>query len=237
MREYHVRICERLSGKFRWSTRLSIYTKGKQRAAEIGNKVFLFLKNKLQLPINMEKSGICNPGNFRILGYSFVPVYEKGAKGRYQLVVSEKSWKRLKAEIKEVTRKTSPLTIAERISKLKLLQRGWLNYFRLASITAKIQAVDSWVRNRLRYCIWHDWKKPDRRRKNLIRLGVPQGKAYTYSRSRKGGWAIAQSPILNTTVTLERLRKRGYESAEAYYQKVGPMFNEPLYTRPVCIVV
>jgi len=25
-------------------------------------------------------------------------------------------------------------------------------------------------------------------------------------------WAIAQSPILGTTITLERLRKRGYEA-------------------------
>ncbi|MCG8320786.1 MAG: hypothetical protein MI921_14890 [Cytophagales bacterium] len=25
------------------------------------------------------------------------------------------------------------------------------------------------MRNRLRYCIWHDWKKPERKRKNMIR--------------------------------------------------------------------
>jgi hypothetical protein len=91
----------------------------------------------------------------------------------------------------------------------------------------------SWVRNRLRYCIRTEWKKPERKRKNQIRLGVPQGKAYAFSRTRKGGWAIAQSPILITTITLERLRKRGYESMNEYYEKVSPMFNEPLYTRPV----
>ena len=68
-------------------------------------------------------------------------------------------------------------------------------------------------------------KKPERKRKNLIRLGVPYGKAFAFSRTRKGGWAIAQSPILNTTITLERLSKRGYESMEVYYQKVSSMFN------------
>jgi len=62
---------------------------------------------------------------------------------------------------------------------------------------------------------------------------VEQGKAYAYSRTRKGGWAIAQSPILVTTITLERLIKRGYESMSEYYLKVSPIFNEPLYTRPV----
>ncbi|MFN8415325.1 MAG: group II intron maturase-specific domain-containing protein [Cytophagaceae bacterium] len=109
-------------------------------------------------------------------------------------------------------------------------KRGWLNYFCLANMASKLQRIDAWVRNRLRYCIWTDWKKPERKRKNLVRLGVPYGKAYAFSRTRKGGWAIAQSPILTTTITLDRLRKRGYESLESYYQKVSPMFNEPLYT-------
>ncbi len=52
-----------------------------------------------------------------------------------------------------------------------------------------------------------------------------------------GGWAVAQSPILITTVTLKRLAKRGYESMLDYYKKVAPQLNEPLYTRPVRTVV
>ena len=214
----------------RYADDFSIYCKSDHAARKIGNKVFLFLKNKLKLTINREKSGIRRPSQFQILGYGFVSSYEKGAKGQFQLVVSDKSIAKLKRELKVITRKTSPMSFDERIQKLKALQRGWLNYFRLGNMTSKLQRIDAWVRNRLRYCIWHDWKKPERKRKNLIRLGVPYGKAFAFSRTRKGSWAIAQSPILNTTITLERLRKRGYESMEGYYQKVSPMFNEPLYT-------
>ena len=49
-----------------------------------------------------------------------------------------------------------------------------------------------------------------------------------------GGWAVAQSPILVTTVTLERLRKRGYEAMLACYEKIAPsrFTGTPLYTRP-----
>jgi RNA-directed DNA polymerase len=214
----------------RYADDFSIYTKGKQRAQEIGNQVYLFLNNKLKLSINRAKSGIHRPTSFTILGFGFRSTYQKNAKGKYQLIVSEKSWKSLKAALKEITRKTRPMSFEMRMQKLKQVQRGWLNYFRLANIGSKLQRIDSWLRNRIRYCIWHDWKKPERKRKNLIRLGVPYGKAYAFSRTRKGGWAIAQSPILTTTITLERLRKRGYESLEVYYQKVSPMFNEPLYT-------
>ena len=53
-------------------------------------------------------------------------------------------------------------------------------------------------------------KNSERKRKNLIRLGVDQGQAYAWSRTRMGGWAVAQSPILRTTITVTRLKKRGY---------------------------
>jgi hypothetical protein len=48
-----------------------------------------------------------------------------------------------------------------------------------------------------------------------------------------GGWAVAQSPILVTTITLLRLAKRGYQSLLEYYLKISPQFNEPLITVPL----
>jgi RNA-directed DNA polymerase len=221
----------------RYADDFSIYTKSNYAARKIGNNIFLFLKNKLKLPINREKSGIRKPVNFTILGFGFVPTYVKGERGKYQLIVCEKGWKTLKQKLKVITRKTTPCTFDERIERLKEVQRGWLGYYRMASIHAKLKDLDGWVRNRLRYCIWHHWKKPERKRKNLIRLGVDHDHAYAWSRTRKGGWAIAQSPILITTITLERLRKRGYDSMLLHYEKIAPHLNEPLYTRTVRTVV
>ena len=180
---------------------------------------------------------IRKPVNFEILGCRFVPTYERGVKGKYQVVVSEKSWKTLKQKLKLITRKTTPSSLSERIRKLKEVQRGWINYFRIGSIYGKLKDLDGWLRNRLRYCIWTDWKKPERKRKNLMRLGIDYGHAYAWSRTRMGGWRVAQSPILNTTITLKRLEKKGYESLLSYYLKVSPQFSEPLYTRPVRTVV
>ncbi len=221
----------------RYADDFSIYTKTKATAKEVGNSIFLFLQNKLKLPINREKSGIRKPVQFEVLGYKFVPTYIKGEKGRYQMVVSEKGWNNLQQKVKSITRKTSQLSFEERITKLNEVQRGWLNYYRMASITGKLGTMDSWIRNRLRYCIWKDWKKPERKRKNLIRLGIDQNTAYQWSRTRMGGWAAAQSPILGTTITLVRLKKRGYESMLEHYRKVAPQLNEPLYARTARTVV
>jgi RNA-directed DNA polymerase len=199
----------------------SIYCKTETEARKKGNQVYRYLRDKLKLPINREKSGIRRPMNFSLLGYGFVPAYQKGIKGQYQLIVEKSRWKQPKAKLKKETRKTIPMTFDERIQKIKEIQRGWINNFCLANIQGKLNELDGWLRNRLRYCIWHDWKKRERKRKNLIRLGISPRDAFRWSRSRLGGWAIAQSPILNTTITVKRLIKRGYEPMLVWYQKVA----------------
>jgi len=75
-------------------------------------------------------------------------------------------------------------------------------------------------------------KKSERKRKNLIRLGINQGMAYAWSRTRMGGWAVVQSPILRTTITIKRLKMRGYVSLTEYY-KLASIIIEPPYTKPV----
>ena len=138
-------------------------------------------------------------------------------------MVSEKAWQRLKERLKQATRKTKPMTFDERITEINQIQRGWLNYFRGTSIQGKLRDLDGWLRNRLRYCIWHDWKKPERKRKNLIRLGIDASHAYQWSRTRKGGWAVAQSPIMGTTITVARLKQRGYTPLTDLFHELNPV--------------
>ena len=71
-------------------------------------RLILFLKNRLKLPINREKSGIRKPVQFVILGHKFVPTYKKREKDRYQVVVIDRKWKTLKQDLKTITRKTAP---------------------------------------------------------------------------------------------------------------------------------
>ena len=201
----------------RYADDFSIYVRSEAAAKRVGNSIFVFLRDQLHLPINREKSGIRRPITFKILGYGFVPTYRKGEKGRYQLVVDKSRWKSLKTKLKGLTRKTTPFTFDERIQAINQTLRGWINYFRLASIHQHLKTLEYWLRNRLRYCIWHDWKKPDKKRRSLIRLGVDPGIAYAWSRTRMGGWRVAQSPIMGTTVTVERLQKRGYINWLDYY--------------------
>ena len=43
--------------------------------------------------------------------------------------------------------------------------------------------------------------------------------AYAWSRTRMVGWAVAQSPMLKITLTIAKLKSRGYVSMIKYYSK------------------
>jgi len=151
----------------RYADDFSIYVKSEQAAKRVGNSIYKFLRDVLKLPINRQKSGIRKPLSFEILGFGFVSSYQRGSKGKYQLIVAKKRWKVFKLKLKMLTRKTTPISLSERIYRLNSLIRGWLNYFKLAHIHSKLKKLDEWLRNRLRYCIWHHWKKPERKRQLL----------------------------------------------------------------------
>lgn len=221
---------ERLNLKFvRYADDFSIYCKTKADAVKANHLVIKFLKDKLKLPINTDKSGIRRPVHLQVLGFGFVPTYRKGEKGKYQLVVTEKKLKSFKEKLKEITRKTTPMSFDERIEKLNSTIRGWMEYFKYASIQQKLIKIDGWLRIRLRYCIWHHWKKPNKKMRSLIRLGIKPNQAYAWSRTRMGGWAVAQSPILGTTITIKRLKKRGYIPMMDTFNLISPNYQNSLF--------
>ena len=92
----------------------------------------------------------------------------------------------MKERLKTLTRKTIPMSFDERIHRLNWLIRGWVNYFKLGSIHSKLKALDEWVRNRLRYCIWHHWMTERSRRVDAHAWHRREGTAKRVGRTRKG---------------------------------------------------
>ncbi|MEM9390130.1 MAG: group II intron reverse transcriptase/maturase, partial [Bacteroidota bacterium] len=72
----------------------------------------------------------------------------------------------------------------------------------------------------LRMVIWKQWKLIRTRMANLSKLGVKNPRAWEWANTRKGYWHVANSFILSTTITNERLRQAGYMFLSDYYHKV-----------------
>ncbi len=67
------------------------------------------------------------------------------------------------------------MSLFERLARLNQICRGWMSNYRLTYIYAKVKKLDEWLKNPIRYCIWHDCKKLERKRENLIQLWVEVG--------------------------------------------------------------
>jgi RNA-directed DNA polymerase len=97
---------------------------------------------------------------------------------------------------------------------------GWVHYFKLADMGKVLVKVDEWYRRRLRMVIWKTWKRVRTKLSNLLKLGVRKTQAWEWANTRKGLWCTANSFILSTTITIDRLRRTGYVFLSDYYRKV-----------------
>ena len=87
-----------------------------------------------------------------------------------------------------------------------------------------LRDIDMWYRRRLRMVIWKQWKRVRTKLANLIRLGIPKSQAWEWANTRKGYWHIANSYILNTSITSDRLSKAGYIFLSDYYRLVRVIY-------------
>ncbi len=69
-------------------------------------------------------------------------------------------------------------------------------------------------------CYWKQWKKIGTKCQNLVRLGIPEGKAWKYANTRKSYWRIANSPILARSLTNEYFKGMGLTTLTMVYESV-----------------
>jgi hypothetical protein len=165
-----------------------------------------FVEIKLKLKVNKEKSAVRYIGHMELLGY----VIYRMRNQKFGLKVIESNWLKFVRKCKSITKKSHPFSFDERVARLKEYCMGWIGYFRYANIKTRLISLDRLLGSRLRYCIWKSWKRIRTRIRNLIKLGLPEWQAISWGLTRRGGWHVVQSPILQTTLTNERLQKRGF---------------------------
>lgn len=198
----------------RYADDCNIYVKSMRAGERVLKSITKFLEQKLKLKVNAKKSAVSSPTKRKFLGYSFY--YGKGG---IKFRVHDKSYERLKEKIKKITNRNTSMNFDYRIKKLNEVIVGWINYFKLADMKTKLLELDQWIRRRLRACIWKTWKKIKTRFQNLMKLGVPKDIAWQYANTRKGYWRISNSPILNKTITNQRLINHGFKSLFSQYDK------------------
>lgn len=196
----------------RYADDMVIFCRSKRSAMRTMTNIAKYIRKKLSLKVNMEKSSVAYAVNVKFLGYSFYKT-----KGSWRLRVHPKSAVKMKTRIKELTSRSNGWGNDRRKEKLKEFITGWVHYFKLADMKKLLLESDEWYRRRLRMVFWKQWKLVRTRFANLIKLGIVRTKAWEFANTRKGHWRIANSYILNTSVTNERLKLAGYLSLSDCY--------------------
>ena len=188
----------------------NIYVKSKRAGEMVMKSITNIIENELKLKVNRNKSNVDLVSRRKFLGFSFY-FAEGGAKIR----IHEKSIRRFKDKIREITNKNKGISMDYRLIKLNDMIIGWVNYFKIANASRKLIELDKWIRRRLRACMWKQWKKVRTRYRILRKLKLEHWRAIKLANSRCGYWRMAEA--LNTVLTKKIIAKLGYTSMLDYY--------------------
>jgi RNA-directed DNA polymerase len=206
---------ERRGHKFvRYADDCIIYVRTRKAGNRVLASVTSFIETKLKLKVNANKSAVDRPWKRKFLGFIFT--WNKDPKIR----IAKESVARMKNKIRAITSRKKPYPMDYRIKKLNQYLVGWCGYFALADTPSVFRNFDSWIRRRLRMCLWKEWKLPKTKVRKLIGLGAPKEKAYEWGNSRKAYWRISKSPILHRTLGNSYWSSQGLKSLAIRYENL-----------------
>ncbi len=198
----------------RYADDLIIMVGSRQAADRVIKSVTRFIERKLGLKVNAEKSKVDKPNGIKYLGFGFY--FDSFAKA-YKARPHPKAVAKFKAQMKKLTCRSWGVSNSYKVYKLNQLIRGWINYFKIGSMTKLCLRLDSSIRYRLRMCIWKHWKTPKNRAMNLIKLGISRKYAWATAYSGERIAFVCQRGAMNIAVTKERLTRFGLVSMVDYY--------------------
>lgn len=166
----------------RYADDCNVYVRSRAAGERVMSSLERFLRERLCLKINRDKSAVARPWKRKFLGYT-VTVDQKP-----RLKVSPESVKRLKVKLGSLLRSGRGRSVGRTIELLTPIIRGWMQYFRKAEVKVTFEELDQWLRRKLRCIVWRQWKKPRTRAKKLLARGLDTETAWRSAYSGRGPW-------------------------------------------------
>lgn len=180
-------------------------------ANRVMHTITKWIEKKLGLKGNATKTKVTTPSKLKYLGFGFW----KDAEG-WKARPHKESVQRFERKLKQLTKRSWPVSMDYRIEKLNQVIRGWVNYFRMGSMKNNLIRIDKHLRTRMRIVIWKQWKKSTKRYWGLRKLGAPEWMA-----KQSVGFGDHYQAVAKTTglhlISKEILARRGLLSCLDYY--------------------
>jgi RNA-directed DNA polymerase len=195
----------------RYMDDLVILVKSRRAGRRVMAKISRYLTQKLKLKVNREKSRVVKVEELEYLGFTFRGI---------RIFVSDQAMRDFKHRLRGLTARSWGVSMAERFKRLNRYLRGWMNYFGISQHYTPIEALDGWLRRRIRMCYWKQWRRPRTRIANLLKLGTSRRHAILTGISRKGYWRLSKTLATQTGMTNEWLERQGLLSIRSLWMKV-----------------
>lgn len=131
--------------------------------------------------MNADKSAVDRPWQRTFLGYTMTLHKQP------RLRVAPASVQRLKCKVRAACRRGRGRNLGRFITEdLRPLLKGWIHYFRLAEVKGIFEALDGWIRRKLRNILWRQWKRPRTRARKLMQRGVDEVRAWQSATNGRG---------------------------------------------------
>lgn len=191
---------ERRGHRFvRYADDLNVYVRTRRAGKRVLRSVSRYLTLRMKLKVNEAKSSVRRPWERQFLGFSFST--------RLNRRISEKSIKRFKARVREITTRTRGHRIETIVKELRQYLLGWQAYFNITEVRSVLKELDSWIKRRLRCYLWKQWGR--RGYRELIKRGVSRDLAWNTAKSAHGPWRLSRSPGLAFALTAKYFASLG----------------------------
>jgi RNA-directed DNA polymerase len=187
----------------RYADDCNIYVRSRHAGERVLTSIERFLRDRLRLTVNREKSAVDRPWKRKFLGYTFTVHYQP------KLKVASESVKRLKGRLREMLRRGRGRHLVDVIAELRPVLIGWVSYYRKSEVRITFEQLDQWLRRKLRAILWRQWKRPWTRAKTMIQRGLAPVRAWVSATNGRGPWWNAGASHMNQAVPTRYLSQLG----------------------------
>jgi RNA-directed DNA polymerase len=201
----------------RYADDCNIYVRSQAAGERVMASLVAFLEGKLRLKVNRAKSAVA-------------PVVERSFLGHRLLLggrlgLAPKSLERAKERLRRITRRNRGIALERMIAEVNSFTTGWVTYFRHAACKSALRDLDEWLRRKLRCVRLKQCKRAKPIADFLIKLGVPEWRAWRLAGSGKGWWRRSGTPQASEAMTLRWFAQAGLVSLQAHHAALQPAGN------------
>ena len=214
----------------RYADDCNVYVRSERAGHRVMAHLVKFIERRLRLKVNAAKSAVARPETRHFLGYRL----HAQADGAVEVLLSERSEKRLRERIRELTPRARGRSLDATIRAVNEYLGGWLGHFRVCTrgVSQVVSAADAHIRRRLRAILLEHWKCKRTVVRRLVGLGAQPSTAWRrVYEGRKSEWALSHDPVVDGALRNAYFAARGLLSLRERFEATWAARPAPVQLR------